>query len=97
MPYRVLARRDETDDAELREIAAIRAEAGARVTRIRWIVGGGVALAVALFFVAVGPCGLRLSPPRVRQICHNVEIRFENAPEVPPSVFQSCRSVPIEY
>ncbi len=48
------------------------------------------ALVGAAFFV-VCFAGKMKSQPRI--VCHEVQIRWENAPHVPPSTYTSCRTV----
>lgn len=74
--------------AEARELGEIaRASAGRRrrvAIAITVVVAGIMSTCFAL------PA---LQPTRPRMICHNVELRWENAPHIPANTWRACRMV----
>ncbi len=87
MPYRTPPEAPRTDPHELREIAALAAEARQRHRRAGIAVGsvvtGGLFALVAVFCSAA---------PAPRVVCHRVELRWENAPEAPASSWTACET-----
>lgn len=86
MPYRHEATRDEPEQAELRELRDIADASRARTNRVRIVVVLSVLGAVSTLVA-----GASLRRPRPVYACHEVQIRYENAPEIPPSTYTSCR------
>lgn len=73
---------------DARDIADVARAADGR-RRSAWVVGlASVGLGMA-FVVGLGS----LAKPYPRIVCHQVEIRWENAPELPPNRSMSCREV----
>jgi hypothetical protein len=71
--------------AEVEEIAAVSRDSRARARRA----AVGVALAVGSFFalLLIAPAA---TPRRLVRHCHQVELRWENAPWIPASGWQAC-------
>ncbi len=88
MPYRSPPPVDPKVLEEAREVTAVADAARLRIRRA----AVGVATAIAGALVAVSTIA-GATPARPHHVCHNVEIRWENAPEVPPHTYTTCRSV----
>lgn len=84
MPYRLPPSQLDAD-AEARELAAAQLLADRQRRRAALGVAAGVlALVGAVPFIA------SISPGKRRVACHKVEIRYENAPEIPGERWTSC-------
>lgn len=85
MPYRSLPQDAPEDPRLVRELAALAVAASQRQRRaavaVTSVVTGGL-------LALVGALGASSTPPHLA--CHRVEIRWENAPEVPGSAWTSC-------
>ncbi|MFO0643778.1 MAG: hypothetical protein U0183_31420 [Polyangiaceae bacterium] len=74
---------------DARDIAEVARAADERRSGAALVSLGVTGLAVA-FVLGLGS----LAKPYPRIVCHQVEIRWENAPELPPNRSTSCREVP---
>ena len=88
MAYRVPADRDEAARVEAHELRAIEQDAQRRTRRAYLMTFAALAGGAALLFV-----GFACDGKSRRILCHEVQIRWENAPHVPPSTYTSCRTV----
>jgi hypothetical protein len=85
VPYRSLPQDAPEDPRLVLELAALANAAVARRRRVSVAVTGVVAGGLLTLVAAFGA-----SSPPPRLACHKVEIRWENAPEAPPSSWTSC-------
>lgn len=91
MPYRIAE--DPAVDArreEAREVARMRRAGAQRRWLVRSILALGAAsgVSLAVFFGAV-------STPKTRTVCHQVTLRYENAPQLPNSTWMACVEKPV--
>jgi hypothetical protein len=87
MPYRTNARVVEiVDDGEVDAIAR-----EGRARRLRAALGVGALLTAGVLVVV-----LAQYPhwDHSRRVCHSVQLKYENAPEIPTQEWLSCRMVP---
>lgn len=75
--------------APLREREEIRLVAEEAKRRKRLATVGSIGCVMAAFAVFFG-----LAPASAHRVCHQVEVRWENAPEIPPSVWTTCVQKP---
>ena len=87
MPYRSLPQAPPEDPRLVLELATLAAEAVQRRRRVSVVVTGLVSGGLLTLVAAFGA-----SSPPPRLACHKVEIRWENAPEAPPTSWTSCTS-----
>jgi hypothetical protein len=87
MPYRINAPNDHAAyvAADANEVDALAAAARSRRRNTRGVVAGVFAAITAMPWL-LGPS--RLNTPVIH--CHNVEIRWENAPQLPPNRWTRC-------
>ena len=91
MPYRSLPQAPPEDPRLVLELATLAAEAVQRRRRVSVVVTGLVSGGLlTLWCVNSAAFGASSPPPRLA--CHKVEIRWENAPEAPPTSWTSCTS-----
>ena len=87
MPYRTNARVVESvDDGE---VDAIAREARGRRRRVALGVSGLLTAGVLCVLVAQYPHW-----DHSRLVCHEVQLKYENAPEIPTQQWTSCRAIP---
>jgi hypothetical protein len=86
MPYRTNAIPAASDARDAAEVATFAREA--KVRRRRAALGVGAMLVGSMGALAVIASG-RPQKPMLR--CHQVEVRWENAPWVPPNRWTACR------
>jgi hypothetical protein len=90
MPYRILAH-DRSEEAA-RDALEIEAIAVASRARHRIAALGVAAALVGVVVLAFLPMAAREPPPVPR--CHNVSLRYVDAPQIPPREWTACTAVP---
>jgi hypothetical protein len=86
MPYRT---NPNDPMAPLREREEIRLVAEEAKRRKRLATVGSLGCVIAVFGVF-----FELAPSSAHRECHRVAVRWENAPEIPPSVWTTCVQKP---